>query len=223
MTAPQRKFEVVDCEQGSVEWRLARAGRVTGSCADLVASQPLPSGGETAGKKDYRLQLAVERITGIPQESEFQNKHTRRGSEIEPLARVEVELATGITFIESGFLRHMEKMIGVSLDGHTKDFRTTLELKCPKSTTHINYLRANKLPPAYRWQVIHGIYISGAQQCIFASYDERMPDGLNLLIVEVFAKDLPIEEYGRALDEFLLSVDAECERLKEMQRKRGVR
>lgn len=219
-----RSFDIVDCQQGTPEWEIARCGRVTGSCANIVMMKELPSGGEPAGKKDYRLQLAVERITGRPQMDDFQNRHTRRGNEQEPLARVAVERRYGIVICESGFLRHKEKMIGVSLDGHTRDFCTIAEMKCPKSTTHVEYLRMGKLPAAYRWQVIHGLYVSGAERCIFASYDNRMPEGMELFSIDVKAKDLPLEEYGTALDSFLASVVDEELKLKNLKEKyRGIK
>lgn len=216
---PSRAFEVVQCEQNTPEWEQARCGRVTGSCASIIMMKDLPSGGEPAGKADYRLQLAVERLTGVPQLDDFQNRHTRRGHEEEPMARIAVEQRHSIMFHESGFLRHTGKMIGVSLDGHTKNFSAMLELKCPKSTTHMGYLQAGKLPAAYRWQVVHGLYVSGAERCLFASYDARMPEGLELFTTWVYAKDLPLEEYDRALDGFLLSVSAMEDRLRAMQQK----
>jgi putative phage-type endonuclease len=214
-----RPFDIIVCEQGSPEWLQARAGLVTGSCADLVMSKDLPSGGETAGKKDYRLQLAIERMTGQPELDDFKNKHTIRGHYMEPLARMAVEQKHDYLFLETGFLRHKTLMAGVSLDGHTPDFNVMLELKCPKSTTHMGYLQAGKLPAGYRWQVIHGMYVSGAKLCIFGSYDNRMPEGLDLFTVEVKAQDLPLEEYGKALDTFLASVSAMEQKLKSLQEK----
>lgn len=218
-------FDIIDCVQQSPEWYEARAGLVTGSCADIVVSKELASGGETAGKKDYRLQLAIERMTGRAQLDDFQNKYTRHGNEMEPLARVAVEQKHDIIFTESGFMRHKTKLIGVSLDGHTpiaesvKPDDTMLELKCPKSTTHMGYIQAAKLPAAYRWQVVHGMYTTGIQRCLFASYDDRMPEGLQLFTIMVYAKDLPLEEYGLALDKFLASVHEMEQKLKSLQEK----
>lgn len=215
-----RSFDIVDCEQGSTEWMIARAGRVTGSCADIVMMKPLPSGGEAAGKKDYRLKLAVERITGIPQFDDFTSRHMRRGVEMEPLARVLTEQKHGVVFRETGFLRHKHKMIGVSLDGDAGDFSMICELKCPKSVTHLQYLQAGKLPAAYRWQVIHGLYVTGASYCIFTSFDDRMPEGLQLFTIEVAAEDLPIKEYAEELDRFLLSVDNLEQKLLTLQKEK---
>ena len=218
---PAQAFEVIEVQQGTPEWRLSRAGRVTGSEAHVIMSKENASGGETAGRKDYRLQLAVERMTGIAVDDEgFSNKWTRRGTEMEPLARVRVELATCIDFVESGFLSHLALPIGVSLDGHTKDFGTMLELKCPKMTTHLGYLRADKLPAAYRWQVVHGLYVTGAKDCYFASFNGDMPDELQLFINYVKATDLPLAEYEIELLKFLKSVVELEQELRHLQEKR---
>lgn len=209
-----RSFDIVDVAQGSEAWRLARAGRVTGSVAAAVMAKE-----DTALKNDLRLRLAVERMTGMPMPPEFSSRHTEHGSLMEPLARVEVERKTRLLFSEAGFLRDRDKMIGFSPDGYWGRFDGLLEVKCPKSTTHTAYLKAGKLPAAYRWQVVHGMYVTGAGWCVFASFDDRMPDGLQLFTKEVLAKDLPLEEYERELTAFLVSVEALEYELKQLQEK----
>lgn len=210
-------FDIIDCAQGSPEWLAARLGRVTGSVAECIMSAPLKDGGEAAIKRDLRMRLALERMTGQPQEEEFTgNKHTRWGHQWEPMARLAVEERTGLLFVESGFLADRDRMIGVSLDGHTVDFTTMLELKCPKSTTHVKYIQAGKIPAEYRWQIIHGMFVSGAERCIFASFDNRMPPGLDLFITTVAARDLPLEDYGKALDLFLASVSTLEQKLQSL-------
>lgn len=214
-----RPFEILDVQQGSDEWLAARAGRVTGSNASYVISKENASGGETAGKVNYRMQLAIERMTGKPMMDDFQSKHTRHGTEWEPIARIVAEQETGLVFRETGFLRHTTKMIGVSLDGDADDFKTILEIKCPKPKTHVSYLQADKLPAIYRAQVMHSLYVTGAEQCIFVSYCDDMPDGLKTFKKVVKAKDLPLQEYDTALTAFLSSVDELHQRLIELRRK----
>ena len=55
-------FSIVNAPQRSPEWFAARAGRLTGSMAgDMLATI---KSGEAAARRDYRLQLALERLTG---------------------------------------------------------------------------------------------------------------------------------------------------------------
>jgi hypothetical protein len=54
---------ILDCEQNSAEWICARTGRITASrMCDLMAT--LKRGGEAAGRRDYRIELIAERLTG---------------------------------------------------------------------------------------------------------------------------------------------------------------
>ena len=197
-----RNFTINNAPQGSDLWLSARAGFVTGSKADKVLM-----GKTTAGRHDYLLQLAVERITGSPQEEAFINDAMIRGTEMEPLARVAVEQKHGIIIRESGFCQHKERKIGASLDGDIDDFDCIFETKSPKSTTHVGYLTAGVLPKQYTPQVMHNILVTGANRFLFASYDDRLPDGLQLFTVEGKASDLPIAEYEKALEAFLKEVD----------------
>jgi putative phage-type endonuclease len=211
-------FSIIAAEQRSPEWFAARAGRVTGSKAKAVLM-----GDKTAGRNDYKLQLAVERITGEPEVSDFTNEHIQRGIEKEPLARLKLEAERGIMVRETGFLSHNGMMIGASLDGDVDDFKTIIELKAPKTTTHVGYLKANVLPSEYTAQVMHNLIVTCAQSCIFASFDDRFLDGLHLFVVEVKASDLPLEEYSAALTKFLAEVDSLESELLEMQQQHSLK
>lgn len=208
------RFEVIEVAQGTPEWFAMRAGLVTGSNASAVMA-----GDTTAARADYRLRLAVERLTGTPQTDDFTNKHMQHGQEMEPMARLAVEMRHRIVVRQTGFLRSLVQPIGVSLDGDWQDFRYILELKCPKPTTHIGYMQAGKVPAVYRWQFTHGLYVTGAEGGIFASYDERLPEGLELFSLEVRAQDMPLEEYEKGLQRFLAEVDAEHEKLINLRKK----
>lgn len=63
-------YKIIDCEQKSPEWLAARAGRLTGSVAD-EAMRTIKSGAFSADRKHLRMRLALERITGQPQERAF--------------------------------------------------------------------------------------------------------------------------------------------------------
>lgn len=211
-----KPFDVLDLVQGSPEWLAARAGLVTGSCASAVTM-----GKDTAGRRDYILQLAIERIKGEAEIDDYQNRYMKHGKEVEPMARIAIEEARNVVIHETGFLRHKTLAIGASLDGHLGDYITTVEIKCPKSTTHVKYMQAGNIPSEYRVQVMHGLYITQAKTVLFASYDDRMPQGLELFSVEVPASAMPIELYEKALLAFLTEVEDMQGKLLEMRKRHG--
>lgn len=197
-----RPFTIIEAEQRSPEWFAARLGRVTGSKASCVLM-----GDKTAGRADYVLQLALERLTGIAEEPGYVSAEMQRGVDKEPLARMQAE-AGGVLIRETGFLSHNTLMIGASLDGDSDDFRTIWEFKCPKSTTHVKYLKSagTLLASDYQAQVTHNVFVTGAERVIVGSFDDRLPAGLDWVQKEMRASDLPLEEYETALHRFLRDV-----------------
>src|SRR6185295_6009416 len=113
-TAPA--FTVVDAPQRSPEWFAARLGRLTGSRAgDMMATI---KSGEAASRRDLRLQLVLERLTGTVQDDGYVSADMRRGIAREPAALAAYEVATGHLVQTTGFLQHDTLPAGCSLDGH---------------------------------------------------------------------------------------------------------
>lgn len=202
-------FTIIDAEQRSPEWFKARAGRVTGSVAGDVCAAPLKSGGEPAVKRDLRTRLALERLTGQPLEDDYQNADMRRGIELEPEAIAAYEALTGELVQRTGFLCHDELLIGCSLDGHFGDFTGLLELKCPRSANHLKYLRAGTLPAEHRWQIVHNLFVTGADYAEFVSYDPKFPEPLRLFRLRYDRVESEMVSYELLLRQFLKDVEAE--------------
>jgi hypothetical protein len=202
-----RNFTIFDCAQRSPEWFAARAGLVTGSKAAIVFMKD-----GTAGRDEYMLQLALERLTKMVEPEPFVSADMKRGIEKEPWCRLSTEIQYGVTIRQTGFCRHNKLAIGMSFDGDIDDFATFTEFKAPKSKTHIQYMRSKRLPAEYAPQVMHGHLVSGAKHSIFCSGDDRLPAGLDAFFVETNVNDLPMDEYERALAKFLKQVsDVEFE------------
>jgi predicted phage-related endonuclease len=202
-----RDFTIFDCAQRSPEWFAARAGLVTGSKAKVVFMKD-----GTAGREDYKLQLALERLTKRVEPEPFVSAEMKHGIEKEPWCRLATEIQYGVTVRQTGFCRHNKLAIGMSFDGDIDDFTTFTEFKAPKSKTHVNYMRTKSLPLDYQPQVMHGHLVSGAKHSIFCSGDDRLPRGLDAFFVETNVNDLPMDEYERALTKFLKQVsDVEIE------------
>lgn len=209
---PTRPFVVVNTEQRSPDWFAARIGRVTGSRASAVWNKTA-KGARTADWQKYMDDLLAETLTMLSADDVYVTRDMQRGIDLEPTARAAVAKAIGMDIRETGFLAHNSLRIGSSLDGDIDDFRAVVEMKCPKTTTHIGYLEANELPDTYMGQLLHNLYVSQAETLFFASFDDRLPPHLQLFVKEVHAKDMPLEEYERDLTEFLAGLTGRIQKL----------
>lgn len=199
------KFTISPAPQGSPEWLAARAGRATGSRAnDIVAKI---KSGEAASRRDYRMELMIERLTGLPTPQGYYGPEMQWGNEQEPFARMAYEEATGNIVEESGFLSADNLMVGVSLDGSINKFEGITEFKCPKTATHVAYLKANVVPSTYIPQMTHELWVTDAQWCDFVSFDPRLPKHLQLFIIRLHRKDVDIAAYEREVLMFLAELN----------------
>jgi putative phage-type endonuclease len=130
-------------DQGTEEWKLLRLGKLTASrMADAMAKP------ETAARKNYIAQLVAERLTGQVAES-FTNAAMAHGTEFEPIARAEYEIMTGNDVNLIDFVNHPTlEWCGASPDGLLLD-DGLIEIKCPNTATHIDYLLGQKPPAKY--------------------------------------------------------------------------
>lgn len=203
--------------QRTPEWFADRLGRVTGSACSAVFSKGRAKGEESSERKKYRLQLALERITGNPGGSGYINAAMQRGIDMEPVALAAYEAAVGELAEVPGFMFREDLMVGASLDGLVGE-EGALEIKCPDSVTHLEYLRERRLPPAYVAQVTHNLWVSGRQWLDFVSFDDRFPEPLRLFRVRVTRGELDIAAHEDGVRKFLIEVDSEVNKVQEMMR-----
>lgn len=191
--------------QGSPEWFACRLGKVTASrVADVMAK--LKGGVEAAGVRNYRAQLVCERLTGTVEES-YCNGAMQRGIELEPMARECYEFLKGVTVEQVGFVDHPTVAnSGASPDGLIGE-DGNLEIKCPNTATHIDYLLANQPPPQYIPQMQWQMACTGRLWTDFVSYDPRLPEDLQMFVVRLHRDDAMIAEMESAVIAFNQSVE----------------
>ena len=173
--------DAIHLEQGTDEWRMARLGHVSGSSiADVMAKGKT---GEAITRKKYKTKLVAERLTGLFGES-FTNASMEHGTATEPLARMNYEVSHE-TFIEkTGFWKHPTiKWVGVSPDGLIGD-NGIIEIKCPNTTTHIDYILENKVPTEYYKQIQCQLWVTGREFCKFVSFDNRIGEKNQMFVAE---------------------------------------
>jgi hypothetical protein len=199
---------IISAAQRSPEWYAARAGRLTGSCAaDMLATRKDKA--EAADRRKLRMRLICERLTGRAEDDDaFVTRELQRGIILEPDAAARYEATTGLIARWSGFLSHNAHMVGCSLDGHVGDPLTgIIEIKCPKSTTHLGYIQGAGVPAEYLPQATHNLWVSGAEWCDFVSFDDRFPEPLQLFVVRITREQVDIDGYEAAALAFLEEID----------------
>jgi putative phage-type endonuclease len=200
-------------DQRSPEWFAARCGKVTASrMADVVAKT---AKGYGASRANYMAELVVERLTGKPTEG-FTNAAMQWGTEQEPFARDAYSAKTGELVTEVGFVNHPRiENAGASPDGIVG--AGLVEIKCPNTASHIEYLMSKEPPQKYYYQMQWQIGCAMAEFCDWVSYDPRMPQELQLLIVRIYRDEDCIKMLEAEVETFLSELDAKVKALKEMK------
>ena len=205
-------MKIIEAEQGSPEWFAARLGRITASRMSDVVAQGR-SGAPSATRATYMGELAAEMLTGVQVEL-YMNADMQRGTELEPLARTAYETKTRQMVDSVGLIIHPDNdRWAASPDGLVGE-DGLLELKCPKTHTHIAYLLAGKPPAQYLPQMAWQAACCGREWVDFASYDPRMPEELQLFIVRYEPPMSYIAELELAATAFLAELNAMVEKLR---------
>jgi hypothetical protein len=213
---------VLSCSQRSEEWHRARLGRLCASYAnDFLAQNKTP--GDPAARKNLKVRLVLERVTGKSQESGYVSQDMQNGIDREADALALYEAQASVMLCYSGFVIHDTLMAGWSPDGHTHDWMGFVEAKAPKPATHYETLRSGKVPLEYLRQMIHGgFWIGGAEWGDYVSYHPDFPESVQLFVKRIYRRDLDLEAHEKAVRTFLDEVDRECEALRTMTNLAGV-
>lgn len=209
-------MKVIDAPQGSPEWFAARIGRVTASRISAVMSKGR-SGDASKTRAAYMGELIAETLTGQPANAFQGNADTERGTELEPDARAVYELRQGVMVQSVGLVIHPTiERAGASPDGLV-DADGLLEIKCPRTHTHLDYLLGQEPPSAYVPQMAWQCACTGRAWVDFASYCPAMPDDLRLFVVRYAPSGTYIKELETAVTEFLKEMDEKLTRVQTLR------
>jgi putative phage-type endonuclease len=169
--------------------------------------------GPSASRQNYLIELALQRTTGIIEES-YSNAAMEWGTKTEPQARVAYEVKSGNFVDQVAFCNHpLIEWFGCSPDGLVNDMGL-VEIKCPNSTTHWEYFKSKKPPNKYFIQMQAQMSVTGRDWCDFISFDPRMPDRSQLLVVQVPRDEEFIETMETEIKQFLSEVEVEVNLMK---------
>ncbi len=154
-------------------WLKLRAGIPTASRnKDIIAV--LKKGGEAADRRNYRLELMYERLTGQPYPRHV-TPEMQLGLDHEDEAAAEYELATGELVDKCGFVLHPTiPMYGCSPDRLVGQ-DGLIEIKCPTPKTHLEWLSAGVIPVDHVPQMLGELACTGRQWVDFVSYYPQLP------------------------------------------------
>lgn len=160
-----------DIEQGSPEWLDMRLGLIT--CSEISAIRA-----DGAGAQSYINALAYERITGESSSVFEGNEWTKRGQELEPVARQMYERKTGTVVSMISFVEN--KGFGYSPDGLIINEKLIgsnggIEIKVKQPAEQIHILRTGEIPKKHMDQLIGGLACAELEWIDFVSYCPNLP------------------------------------------------
>lgn len=161
-------MKYINCAQGTEQWLAARAGLITASRfsdarAKLKKSSSNGKAGDPSGAAiEYAWRTAIERVAGKPVGDTFETWQMRRGTELEPHARMAYESFTGNLASEAGIALTDDGLFGYSSDGLIES-EGMIEIKCPAASQKIGTTWANPEHAAdeYIDQIMGGMWITG--------------------------------------------------------------
>ena len=157
----------------------ARTGKLTASRM-AAAMSFLKNGNEAAARRNLKVEILAERLTDNIMQK-YVTAEMQWGVDHEPMAKEAFELATGHKVTDVGFVDHpMIEYFGASPDGLVSDGKC-IEVKCPKTTTHLNYLLDGCVPENHKPQMIVQAACTG-RPVWFVSFDPRLPKPQQLFI-----------------------------------------
>jgi putative phage-type endonuclease len=219
-------MKIITETQGDAAWLRARCGRITASrMADVMAVLKRKSGdkgpGEPAAARiNYCNELVTERLTGIAN-NHYVSKDMENGTFLEPIARAEYEMATGLSVDLTGFVEHSRlPFSGASPDGLIPTTRG-IEIKCPRPTTHIRWRREGGVPKEHQPQMFWTMACCDLEAVDFVSYSDGkqrdwegkviggdMPEELRLYIVPFARDDARIAEMEEEVERMEAEIQA---------------
>lgn len=188
-------MKIIECEQGSVEWALARAGIPTASEFDnLVTPKWKIRDGQMP--MTYLYKKLAEKWTGGPLVS-FNTVDMDIGHILEEEARPRFQFDTGLETQMVGFITTDDGRVGCSPDGLVGE-QGGVEIKCPEIHTHIKYLVGGEVPDEYAAQVQGSMFVTGRPWWYFFSYRRNMEP----LCLKVERDEKAMAAIEEALDEY---------------------
>jgi hypothetical protein len=140
---------------------------------------------ESAARRDLKVEILAERMTG-DMVSKYVSREMQWGIDQEPYAKAAFEAKTGLIITDCGFIDHPRiDLCGASPDGFVSD-GLLIEIKCPSTSTMINYILDGVVPEQYIPQMTLQSSVTG-KDVWFCAYDPRIKHESKQLFIRKFS------------------------------------
>jgi len=202
-------MKIIDVEQGSREWAMARLGIPTASEFHRIVT---PVKGDLSSQaRRYAHQLVAETLMGEPLESMLGNlEWIARGKLMEPHAVQMYEFTTDLATRPVGFMTTDDGRIGASPDRLVLEMPGAVEIKCTAPQTHVGFL-IDGVGDDYRPQVQGQLLVSELDWVDFYAYHPTLPP----VQIRTHRDEPYISRLRSALDRFLEMRDTMLDEARE--------
>lgn len=172
--------ETKGAQQGDM-WIRNKVGRIGGSrladvCSYLQRASGAKKAGDSSAARDkYKMELIAERLTGRMADH-YTSPSMEWGIQMEDEAARFYETVMGEMVSPVNFVLHPNLDFAGCSPDRLVGSDGLLEIKCPDTVTHINYLMAGEVPQEYMPQVAWELACTERKWADFVSYDPRIMD-----------------------------------------------
>jgi len=161
----------VNCQQGSTEWHQMRVGLITGTRVGRVM-------GKSTTQDTLLAELLANMMSATTDEDGFLSPAMSRGIDLEPEAVALASKELGFDYETLGMMASTDiKGFATSPDGVVRKDGVIvggIEVKCPNTANHVDYILKDKVPAKYRFQIFAQFLVCDTMEFYhFMSYDPR--------------------------------------------------
>lgn len=200
-------MRIIDCIQGTDEWKQARCGRITASRIPDVVAQGR-SGKPSATRAKYVTELALERIKKEPAQSSFSSLHMKNGIEREPEAADLYEWRSGLVVKTVGLVLHPTMDFAAASPDRLVEPNGLAQFKCPLDATHAETISTRKIDSGYVKQMQFEMACTGRLWCDFVSYHPDFPLEQQLFVQRIARDPIAIVAMETEIKAFNADVEA---------------
>jgi hypothetical protein len=116
-----------------------------------------------------------------------------------------------------GMVLHPSIERGAASPDGLVDLDGLVEIKCPNTATHLDYLLDGTVPAKYQPQMLWQMACTGRDWCDFVSFDPRLPEDLQLFVVRFQRDQVRIDAMEAEVRAFISEAEETVSRLRAIK------